>query len=74
MAENSATFYDRQEVRSPADREAALFHALPGLLHHALANAPFFAVETTLLSTVTCAENVESPCSRSCRSPIAECT
>ena len=43
MAENSATFYDRQEVRSPADREAALFHALPGLLHHALANAPFFA-------------------------------
>lgn len=43
MADNSATFYDRQEVRSPADREAALFHALPGLLHHALANAPFFA-------------------------------
>jgi len=43
MRENSATFYDRQEVRDPADRERSLFHALPGLLRHALDNAPFFA-------------------------------
>ena len=43
MPETSATFYDRQEVRSPADREASLFHALPGLLRHALDNAQFFA-------------------------------
>ena len=43
MRENSATFYDRQEVREPAHREASLFHALPGLLRHALDNAPHFA-------------------------------
>lgn len=43
MPELSATFYDRQEVRDPAERETALFHALPGLLRHALDNAPFFA-------------------------------
>ena len=43
MPETSATFYDRQEVRSPADREASLFHALPGLLRHALDNAQYFA-------------------------------
>ena len=42
MRENSATFYDRQEVRDPADRERSLFHALPGFLRHALDNAPFF--------------------------------
>ncbi|MGD9509800.1 MAG: phenylacetate--CoA ligase family protein [Geminicoccaceae bacterium] len=43
MREHSATFYDRQEIRDPADREAALFHALPGLVRHALDNASFFA-------------------------------
>jgi phenylacetate-CoA ligase len=43
MPDHSATFYDRQEVRDPAEREATLFHALPGLLRHALDNAPFFS-------------------------------
>ena len=42
MPESAETYYDRQEVRSPAEREAALFHALPGLLRHALDNAPFY--------------------------------
>ena len=35
MAEQSATYYDRQEVRNAADRERAIFHALPGLIRHA---------------------------------------
>lgn len=43
MPETSSTYYDRQEVRDPADRERAMFHALPGLIRHALDNAPFFA-------------------------------
>ena len=43
MPETGGTYYDRQEVRNPADREASMFHALPGLLRHALDNAPFFA-------------------------------
>jgi phenylacetate-CoA ligase len=43
MPETGGTYYDRQEVRSPADREASMFHALPGLLRHALDNAPHFA-------------------------------
>src|SRR5688572_25938909 len=43
MPESGGTYYDRQEVRSPSDREASMFHALPGLLRHALDNAPHFA-------------------------------
>lgn len=43
MPETQATYYDRQEVRRPAERETAIFHALPGLIHHALVNAPHFA-------------------------------
>ena len=43
MPETGGTYYDRQEVRNPADREASTFHALPGLLRHALDNAPYFA-------------------------------
>jgi phenylacetate-CoA ligase len=43
MPETGATYYDRQEVRAPEDREASMFHALPGLIRHALDNAPFFA-------------------------------
>jgi phenylacetate-CoA ligase len=43
MPETGATYYDRQEVRNPEEREASLFHALPGLIRHALDNAPFFA-------------------------------
>lgn len=42
-AERGSSFYDRQEVRNAAEREAAMFHALPGLIRHALDNAPFFA-------------------------------
>lgn len=38
-----ATYYDRQEVRDAAERESAMFHALPGLIRHALDNAPHFA-------------------------------
>ncbi|SNB61731.1 phenylacetate-CoA ligase [Arboricoccus pini] len=40
--ERGGTYYDRQEVRNHFEREQALFHALPGLLHHAIENAPFF--------------------------------
>jgi phenylacetate-CoA ligase len=43
MPENGGVYYDRQEVRNPAEREQALFHALPGLLRHALDNAPHLA-------------------------------
>jgi phenylacetate-CoA ligase len=42
IPESGGTYYDRQEVRNPADREQAIFHALPGLIRHALDNAPFF--------------------------------
>src|SRR5215208_1441903 len=43
MPETEATYYDRQEVRNPEEREASIFHALPGLIRHALDNAPHFA-------------------------------
>ena len=43
IVEREGTFYDRQEVRNAAEREAAMFHALPGLIRHALDNAPFFS-------------------------------
>ncbi len=42
MAENGRTFFDRQEVREPGERERSIFHALPGLIRHAIDNAPFF--------------------------------
>src|SRR5919205_4395556 len=41
--EEGGTYYDRQEVRGPAERETAMFSALPGLIHHAIDNAPWFA-------------------------------
>ena len=40
MPDSDTAFFDRQEVRAPAEREAAIFHALPGLIRHALDNAP----------------------------------
>lgn len=43
VPESGGVYYDRQEVRRPAEREQAIFHALPGLIHHALDNTPFFA-------------------------------
>ena len=43
MPENSVTYYDRQEVRNAADRERSIFHALPGLLRHAIDNSPHYA-------------------------------
>jgi phenylacetate-CoA ligase len=43
MPESGGVFFDRQEVRKPAEREQAIFHALPGLIRHALDNAPAFA-------------------------------
>ena len=43
MPETSATYYDRQEVRNAADRERAIFHALPGLIRHAIDNSPHYA-------------------------------
>jgi phenylacetate-CoA ligase len=42
MPETGATYYDRQEVRNAAERERSIFHALPGLLRHAIDNAPRF--------------------------------
>ncbi|HWL72198.1 MAG TPA: hypothetical protein VNS22_27980 [Geminicoccus sp.] len=43
MPDSKALFFDRQEVRSSQEREAAIFHALPGLLHHTMDNAPGMA-------------------------------
>lgn len=43
MPETGGTYYDRQEVRNPEERESSIFNALPGLIRHALDNAPFFA-------------------------------
>ena len=43
MLETSSTFYDRQEVRNAADRERSIFHALPGLICHAIDNSPHYA-------------------------------
>jgi phenylacetate-CoA ligase len=43
MPESGATYYDRQEVRNAADRERSMFHALPGLLRHAIDNSPYYA-------------------------------
>jgi phenylacetate-CoA ligase len=43
MPETSATYYDRQEVRNAADRERSIFHALPGLIRHAIDNSPHYA-------------------------------
>ncbi len=43
MPESGAEFFDRQELRKPAEREQAIFHALPGLIRHALDNAPAMA-------------------------------
>ncbi len=38
----ASPYYDRHEIRPPEERERVLFHALPGLLRHALDNAPFY--------------------------------
>ena len=43
MPEHGATYYDRQEVREPAEREVSVFHALPGLLRHAMDNTSLYA-------------------------------
>ena len=43
MVENGAEFYDRQEVREPEQRAAQMFTALPGLIRHAIDNAPGMA-------------------------------
>ena len=43
MPETGGTYYDRQEVRDAEEREVSIFHALPGLIRHALDNAPLFA-------------------------------
>lgn len=43
MLETGGTYYDRQEVRDPEERESSIFNALPGLIRHALDNAPHFA-------------------------------
>lgn len=42
MPERSDTYYDRQEVRDPAEREEGIVNALPGLIRHALDNAPWY--------------------------------
>jgi phenylacetate-CoA ligase len=43
MVENGGEFYDRQEVREPEQRAAQMFTALPGLIRHAIDNAPGMA-------------------------------
>jgi len=42
MPDATQSYFDRQEVRDPAEREAALFRALPGLLRHAIDNSAYF--------------------------------
>ena len=42
MSEEGTSYYDRLEIRSPEEREAVLFHALPGLIRHAIDNAPAY--------------------------------
>ena len=42
MPESGGRYYDRQEVRDPAEREASIFHAVPGLLRHAKDNTGFY--------------------------------
>ena len=60
-----ATYYDRQEVRNPADREASMFHALPGLIRHALDNAPVSSPSSWPASSRT--RSPAAPTSRACR-------
>ena len=43
MVEDGGEFYDRQEIRDPEQRLAQLFTALPGLVRHAIDNAPAIA-------------------------------
>ncbi len=43
MVEQGGEFYDRQEVRDPEQRLAQMFTALPGLVRHAMDNAPGIA-------------------------------
>jgi phenylacetate-coenzyme A ligase PaaK-like adenylate-forming protein len=43
MSEIAGAYYDSLEVREPAQRDAQLLAALPGLLRHAIANAPALA-------------------------------
>src|SRR5262249_6371540 len=47
MPETGGTYFDRQEVRSAADRERCIFQALPGLLRHAIDNSPYYAEALT---------------------------
>jgi phenylacetate-CoA ligase len=56
MVENGGEFYDRQEVREPEQRAAQMFTALPGLIRHAIDNAPGMAahldgVDATAVTT-----------------------
>ncbi len=43
MVERGGEFYDRQELRDPEQRLAQMFTALPGLVRHAIDNAPAVA-------------------------------
>ncbi len=43
MVEHDGEFYDRQEVREPEQRHDQTFTALPGLVRHAIDNAPALA-------------------------------
>jgi phenylacetate-CoA ligase len=62
MTKGSGCYYDRQEIRDPADREKSLFHALPGLLHHAIENTEYFArlLENIDPDTITSREALAS--------------
>ncbi|MCB1971332.1 MAG: AMP-binding protein [Geminicoccaceae bacterium] len=42
MAAGGSLYYDRQEVRDPQERETSIFHAVPGLLRHAIDNTGFY--------------------------------
>jgi phenylacetate-CoA ligase len=53
MSAATASYYDVLETRSPAEREASLMAALPGVLAHAKAHAPAYA---TVLGDLTPSE------------------
>jgi len=53
MVENGGEFYDRQEVREPEQRAAQMFTALPGLIRHAIDNAPGMAAHLDGIDAAT---------------------
>ena len=54
MATTDGRFYDQLEFRDNERRDTALLDALPGLLRHALANAPGIAADLAGIGPALC--------------------